>query len=146
MAKKRSSRPHRDNHPVARDPLAEAVYLPVPVTLVRPQPPKLLTEVQDNRRWHPEPMKPALTKVGGHARIVAKDLQRLSAQNKNVSGPNGPRKSQRSISSRLAFDVPERVLVCVRREQRRQVLFAKRAVRSGAGQKRRRSRWSDISC
>lgn len=149
MAKKRSSTPHRDTQRIASDPLAEAVYLPLPLSPIRLQPIKKLTEVQDHRLYYPEPVKPSRSTTGGSSRVVirpAKNLQGVRSKNKNVFGPNGLRKSQRSIPSGLAFDLPKRVVVCVRRQQRREVLFAKKSVRSGAGAKRRRTRWSDISC
>lgn len=39
-----------------------------------------------------------------------------------------------------------RVLICVRRKTRREVLFAKRKTRKGASSTRRRNQWSEVSC
>lgn len=49
-------------------------------------------------------------------------------------------------SHRIAFQAPKKTLVCVRRKERREVLFAKR--KSGGGSRRRpHRRWySDIKC
>lgn len=44
------------------------------------------------------------------------------------------------------FDRPLHVSVCIRRKQRREVLFAKKRTRSGRGGRRRRNKWSDVSC
>lgn len=52
------------------------------------------------------------------------------------------------VPGRIAFADPKRVTVCVRRKQRRSVLFASGA--AGSGKKiygpRRRGRYSDIKC
>lgn len=46
----------------------------------------------------------------------------------------------------LGFAVPSRVRICVQRQERREVLFAKRLTRRGAGSAKRRNYWSSISC
>lgn len=46
----------------------------------------------------------------------------------------------------FSFAVPPRVAICVRRKERREVLFARRKMRKGAGAQRRRNKWSDVSC
>lgn len=50
-------------------------------------------------------------------------------------------------ASRQAFKFPDRVLVCVRRQQRRQVLFALKGTGKGSRQKERKmNAFSEISC
>lgn len=46
----------------------------------------------------------------------------------------------------LRFSEPRLVALCVRRKQRREVLFAIRKTRKGAGSKKHRNFWSSISC
>lgn len=46
----------------------------------------------------------------------------------------------------MAFEAPKRVLVCVRRKQRREVLHALNKTRKGAGARKRRNQWSNVSC
>lgn len=61
--------------------------------------------------------------------------------------PSQPKRySAASISHKMGFAVPKRVLVCVRRKQRREVIHAKRLTRKGAGSPKRRNIWSAISC
>lgn len=51
------------------------------------------------------------------------------------------------ISQGFRFAVPERVVVCVRRQRRKEVLHALGRAGSGAGRKRKRRNWmSSISC
>lgn len=115
----------------------------VPRTVRNYQPENFYREVQDRRTWDPAPWKPAKTVSGGRPRI---DVKR---------GPNGrPLKSFSSrahivgsVTSRLGFKVPHDILVCVRRAMRREVLFALRRNKKGAGAKRRRrNEYSDIDC
>lgn len=47
---------------------------------------------------------------------------------------------------RLGFALPERVMRCVQRKERREVLFAKRKTGKGARSPKRRNYWSAISC
>lgn len=44
------------------------------------------------------------------------------------------------------FAVPEKVAICVRRKMRREVLFAERQIHSGAGARRARNYYTDVSC
>jgi len=81
-----------------------------------------LSELSDRRRWHPQP---------NHMRH---------------HGLRVDRSGKRSLSPFVGFQAPERVLVCVRRKRRREVMFAK----GGAGRRRmrrpRRNYWSDVRC
>lgn len=57
------------------------------------------------------------------------------------------RLNQRSMSlpSRIGFEVPHRVAICVRRKTRKEVIIAKRVARNGGGAKHRNI-WSDVRC
>lgn len=46
----------------------------------------------------------------------------------------------------IRFAEPHKISICVRRQQRREVLFAKRKMFSGKGGSRRRNFYSGVSC
>lgn len=50
------------------------------------------------------------------------------------------------LSPRVEFPDPKRTLVCVRRQERKEVLFAKKLTRRGSGGGKRRTWLSDIVC
>lgn len=82
--------------------------------------------VGDRRLYHPQRMlRPAFASPRAAARIVDRRPVRFPTM--------------------LAFAVPQRVAVCVRRHMRREVLLA--LGRGGAGHKRpRRNVWSSVKC
>lgn len=90
--------------------------------------------MEDRRTFHPlRDLRPVASFVKSAARVVAK--QRV----------NFPQPSQ--TKAILAFADPRRVLVCLRRRIRREVLHAKRVAGSGkAMRKPRRNSLSSISC
>lgn len=102
-------------------------------TLLRPSPapPAPLRLIEDRRTYHPlGPDRPA-RQVSGHP---SKPLQVK------------PSKKFR-LPPQLGFSDPTRVVVCVRRKTRKEVLFALKKM--GAGKRRRRPRrnWlSNIEC
>lgn len=59
---------------------------------------------------------------------------------------DGPALSRDRLPARLQFAVPDKVVLCVRRKRRREVLFATRRTRSGRGRARRRNMWSAVKC
>lgn len=90
-----------------------------------------LTDVEDTRTWHPD----------GPVRNV----RRISGVSADVEVPRSKRFPHKAPSSILRFHDPLRVIVCVRRRTRREVLFASR--RNGRGNKKgRRTFNSEISC
>lgn len=92
-----------------------------------------LLSMEDRRTFHPlRDLRPVASFVKSAARVVAK--QRV----------NFPQPSQ--TKALLAFADPRRVLVCVRRRIRREVLHAKRIAGSGGMRKPRRNALSSISC
>lgn len=97
-----------------------------------------LTQLQDNRTWHPErTYRPALT--------ISRTLRgAVRTRPLKLSKPT-PFQTPR-LSEPLRFPDPKRVLVCIRRKQRRRVLHAKGAAGSRNLRKPRRNQWSEVSC
>lgn len=110
--------------------LTERVRLPTPIRLSLPVVSRV--EVEDRRRSHPLGLYRPARMVTGH--------------------PVGPLRPGRQIRrpdflpAHVAFEVPKRTMICVRRQERREVLFAKMRTGGGAGKPRRRNRWSEVSC
>lgn len=93
-----------------------------------------LLPVEDLRRYHPLGAARSVKVVTGHA-----------VQPLRVARPGRPpRVHPQNVPSGLAFAVPRKTVICIRRKRRREVLFAKN-VRRGSGS-RRRNFWSDIRC
>lgn len=101
-------------------PLRPLVHLPL-LSELSP-----LIEVEDRRRFTPYDASPR-SMEGTPARL-------------RVVGRGVP-------SHRIGFTDPSNVVACVRRAQRREVLFAKRRTKKGAGaRRRRRNFWSNVRC
>lgn len=98
--------------------------------------PVVLRELEDRRTFHPSrALRPAGSFMRDDRRIIAKS-----------SAVNVLRDD---ISARVGFAVPTKVAVCVRRQQRKEVLHASRFFGKGAGgvsRNRRRNEWSGIDC
>lgn len=94
--------------------------------------------VDDRRTFHPErAYRPALRFSGVKATVGLVD--------KHSSQPG--RRVLRQTRAPIAFKAPEGVVVCVRRKQRREVLFAlNRTGRGSKARRRVRSFWSGVSC
>lgn len=115
---------------------------PVVETIVRHTSPTALREIEDRRTYHPQgPKRPA--------RSVDKPLHRLVI----TKGPEHPAPSKRSqatlsaLPKGVSFHAPKKVLVCVRRQARKEVLFALSKTGKGARARRRRhSYYSKIGC
>lgn len=91
----------------------------------------LLREIEDRRTFHPEQAQRA-------ARSFSSPRHKLTIPKKHLGNIKLP--------SAIGFKDPDRVLICVRRKQRREVLFAKKKHRKGAGGKKRRNWYSTIQC
>lgn len=141
-----TSRVQRDNPSIARDTaLLDSILEPV-----RHRPPLHdplfddplddLRVLEDRRTWHPSPYtRPPRALDGRRSVHFVHPGTTLPARPLRAFGA--------PLSSRtVAFDHPRGVLVCVRRAQRRQVLFASRRTGRGSRSPRRRSTWSDVSC
>jgi len=93
----------------------------------------LLSEVEDRRTYHPD----------GPVRSP-RDVRGLRVS--TSAAPRPPKDPWAATPSRVAFSVPQEVLVCVRRKQRKEVLHALNKT-GKSGQKRpHRNYFSDIQC
>lgn len=109
-----------------------------PVRLVRDLPTwSDARDIEDRRDFHPlDVFRPARTWSGQDAPPVTPS---------KVSG--GGNRSRAFVAKGLSFRVPDDVLVCVRRKQRKEVLHALRKVGRGrGGGRKRRNWWSSITC
>lgn len=133
---------HRADHGLVSDPLAVSSYLLARPGSIRPYRLSPLvdtfkSQIQDLRTWHPEgEFRRRRTLSTGVASIRV--------------GENRNRRNQSSgsIPWSLAYRSPHRVLLCIRRNVRRQVLHANRIAGSSVRKfKRRKRNWTSlISC
>lgn len=94
----------------------------------------LVRAVDDRRFYDPAgPLRPAYS--------LGRDARRLIAK----SSPVGRTRND-TLSARVGFAVPDRVAVCVRRQQRKEVIHALGKSGSGGSRRRRRNAWSNIDC
>lgn len=90
----------------------------------------------DARTFHPMgKLRPVPAAVRAARRLVP---ARVREQPRHLSF--------KSLSAHVGFDIPEKVKVCVRRKERREVLFAKRKARKGARSLKIRNIWSAVRC
>lgn len=104
-----------------------------------------LADVEDGRLWHPDPEQGALTIGGRFAQVVVHKRPIVSRSNTIWSASGLPVGVQVPVGVR--FESPLKVITCVRRKVRRQIMFA--TGRSGKGVKKRQPRrnWrSNVSC
>lgn len=95
----------------------------------------------DNRLWSPEPAVPRTavlepTRRRGRGVLVAPVA---AARPRLATRPH-------DHGVRLHYVRPNKIAVCIRRKQRRQVLFATRNTGKGAKSPRRRNYYSQIGC
>ncbi|WNK13678.1 MAG: hypothetical protein [Microvirus sp.] len=90
--------------------------------------------IEDRRVFHPEGRfrAPLSFSLPRRARLVVRNAN----FDKRVSG--------KTLPVQLGFSLPKRVIHCVRRKVRKEVIIAKG--HSGSGSRKRRNYWSDISC
>lgn len=103
--------------------------------------------IEDRRLYNPEqPFNPALDSGGRPTRVVhhSDPLRSLFQMRAAISAPL--KKTKHRLESRLGFQTPSTVMVCVRRKIRREVIFAKNKRRKGSGAKRHRNYHSNIRC
>lgn len=137
MARKSSSRDRRD---LAYRTVGRKAYaftnrlLPLRV--------KYLNQVQDFRRFHPEgEYRPLLNTQGFSARLEVRPPTHV----KKTRVPF----TQTVLPTGIGFRAPMQLLVCIRRKQRREVLFAQEIAGRrglGRGKKQRRNDYSEVSC
>lgn len=93
---------------------------------------EIVKTVDDRRFFDPAgPLRPAYS--------LGRDARRLEVR----STPKG---RDPFPGFRVGFSVPERVAVCVRRKERREVILALGKGGGGGSRRRRRNYWSDVSC
>lgn len=100
-----------------------------------------LLAIEDRRQWHPEePFEPARSARSLSDSFVVADPVRPTKR----QAPGRPL----SISADVfRFKVPDNVAVCIRRKERREVLFAKRKTGKGSRKRfRRRNYYTEVSC
>lgn len=97
-----------------------------------------LTQVEDRRLYHPlGPARPARSLSGAPHRLIVPKA-RPQARSRSRLNIN-------SVVHHIGFANPKKVLICIRRKMRREVLLAKG--RGGGGHRRpRRSHYSNIVC
>lgn len=95
---------------------------------------------EDRRSFHPAgPYRPAFSLPRSAARVVGSTGITRSALNGAKARTLSPHT--------LTFQAPDRVVLCVRRKRRKEVLFAKGVGGSKKRQRKpRRNYWSSISC
>lgn len=141
-SRNRSGQEERDPSPIANDPLDSLLFEPVsPATPFSPSPVPFddLAEIQDRRLFHPDP--DYVGTITGDAEIG------------EVYSPSVPRKTNKKHPLQtsmprgvMAFSQPAHVAVCVRRQQRREVLHALRKTGRGGSARRRYNHNSKIRC
>lgn len=138
MAKSRNRSGRRVTPPFASAP---ALVVRVPSTNYG----DLLRAIEDRRLSHPEVAPRPRVFSGTPARITvappsrAKVRAGVAARRVEKGLPAFPREQH-------VFAAPQKVLVCVRRAIRREVLHALKKTRSGAGRSPRRNRFSNVRC
>jgi hypothetical protein len=99
--------------------------------------PSYLRRLEDRRTFHPDTYRPIASTRQGH-RLIVRDKV-YSKQKTNRVIPS-------HTKATIAFAQPKRVALCIRRQQRKEVLHAIRKA-GKTGQKRpRRNESSTISC
>lgn len=118
----------------------------------------LLSDIVDDRQFSFERPRAALSVSGNVMPVgprgefkVRGDIRKLMEfpeRIKNVRPRMGnPALHPVRMLSHVAFEVPKRTVVCVRRKVRREVMFAKRRTGKGSSRSyRHRSQWSDVRC
>lgn len=145
MAKGRSGRVSVGQ--AARGPVGSLTY---GRTLLTPlySPLRLFQPLDDGRYWHPDPDHGALTVGGRYARIVV-HKRPLIARNKALSGWIGGRGVPVGLQVPIGvrFESPYKVLTCIRRKVRREVIFARKKAGSGVRRRKPRRSWrSNVVC
>lgn len=136
MAKRgRSDRGQRDDNSLSLETLLALTtpiqpFSPLPSLAHVPSQRSQFNEIEDGRRFVPGPSR---------SRLFAGSSAPLKIGSK--------RPSQRGPATGVAFASPVHTVRCVRRKERREVIFALRKRGKGAAaRRRRRNYWSNVSC
>lgn len=97
-----------------------------------------LVPFEDRRLWSPDRLEPARRLPTGqaHFRVAPPPAKRSTARLRALLWP----------SHQVAFQQPERVAVCIRRQRRREVLHALNVAGSRGLRPPRRSQYTGVSC
>lgn len=110
-------------------------------SLIKPSP--TLLNYEDRRRWHPMgDYAPARSFNRSQHRIIVGYQQ----PRKRPQNSNRPMNIRTYPTSSVAFHDPQKVLICVRRQARTEVLHALRKTGKTGQRKPRRNWYSNISC
>lgn len=120
--------------------LQEYIYDPFPTRL---------TEIEDRRRFNPEPDYPARDVFSGKPSRFAVSVGPYTVHSRSVIARSYytgmPRGFQTPIG--IKFSNPLSVTACVRRKVRKAIMFAKGHRKKGSGARRReRNQWSNVWC
>lgn len=140
MGKSSKSKRRRDNFSIANRRLP-ALYVVRPISQSQ-----FLSQFEDRRRWHPEGRyAPAVSFSNTRHRLrVVEPTPRAQVQVPRGRFSRMP--LRQSVPVRVGFQAPDRVLICVRRQRRKEVLFAKNKT-GRVGQKTPRFNfYSSVSC
>lgn len=139
MSRKRRNRSEqRDNFPIANFVAVRPNISYSRPSLVTFTPRVALSQIEDRRTYHPlDFFRPARSFNRSQHSLVVKQ----PAKNKDrFSGLRG-------LPTAIQFYAPKKVLVCVRRQRRKEVIHALKKTGKGAAKRhRRRSYYSNIHC
>lgn len=155
MGKKKSGSTHRE-----RDDLSSLLAPPKPMRPVTVRIPlqKQWPEISDRRLAQPQ-LNPTSGRLKQPPRSfkgipvnVSRSIQSTIKQPNILSTVRSqyrlPSRSTQSLTrpEPLAFNMPSGVVMCARRQVRKEVLFAKRKTAKGSRSKKHRNQWSDVKC
>lgn len=143
MSKKSKSKNQSSRRRVISNPNANR-RLPPTLSLPRSiyqSPSKALSQIEDRRTYHPEgDFRPAASFSKPRHRLEVPRAKHPHRQNFQLAF--------RSVlnNGRIAFKAPEKVLVCVRRQRRKEVLHALKKSGKTGQRKPRQSYLSSVTC
>lgn len=142
MAKRRGRRDLEKSHPIANDPLS-VLLTPNPVYALPTQP---LALIEDQRFFHPDGDNRPVMSIGNLPINRIEAAPNVDANRKSQRGfrPLSVRGSSSLVFGRDAVGNP--AVRCVRRQVRKEVLFAKGKGGSRKPRRVKRNRYSSIGC
>ena len=114
-----------------------------------PLPSPLLSSVEDGRFWHPDPDQGALTVGGRWARVVvhSRPIVARSETLKSWGLVDRGVPVGFQVPVGVKFESPLRVITCMRRKIRREVIFARKKAGKGVKRRKPRRNWrSNVVC
>lgn len=145
MGRSNNRRSRRVNNNNARQNLPASTLIKVSPVKYNQIPSSYLSQFEDRRKWHPEgAYAPAKSfNRSKHTLIEIGTSKRTSGSRNRSSRYNI---SPTSFVSKIGFQYPKKVLICVRRKMRKQVLHALKKT-GKKGQRRPKFNWySKIRC